>query len=245
MKTEELCYEADGLSMIGHLAWDETATTPRPAVLVFPEAFGLGAHAKARAERIVSEFGYVALACDLHGDQKVFPDLGTMMPVLTALRGDIARVRARTRKALEALLRRREVDASRVAAIGFCYGGTLAYELALAGADIKAAVGFHSGLQVSAPQDAGQIKAKVLALIGADDPGVPPEDRAAFEAVLRAGKVDWQMTLYGGVVHSFTNPDADLLGKPDFLRYDAVADRRSWQQMRALFAEVLGESPTS
>jgi dienelactone hydrolase len=238
MKTETVRYEADDLQMVGHFAWDERASNPRPVVLVFPEAFGLGDHAKQRAERIASELGYAALACDLHGNQTVISDLAQVMPLLAPLRSEAAKVRARTVKALAAAVARPEVDARRVAAIGFCFGGTMSFELALTGADIRAAIGFHSGLQVTSPGDAKQIKGKVMALLGADDPGIPPEQRAAFETAMREGGVDWQMTLYGGVVHSFTNEHADRLGRPEFARYDAAADARSWEQMRDLLAEV-------
>ncbi|HEY2049258.1 MAG TPA: dienelactone hydrolase family protein [Caulobacteraceae bacterium] len=238
MKTESIRYEADGLHMVGHFAWDERAPGPRPAVLVFPEAFGLGDHAKQRAERLASEFGYAALACDLHGEQAVITDLAQVMPLLGPLRSDAGKVRARTVKALEALVARPEVDARRVAAIGFCFGGTMSFELALSGADIRAAIGFHSGLQVTSPGDAKQIKGKVMALLGADDPGIPADQRAGFETMLREAGVDWQMTLYGGVVHSFTNEQADRMGRPEFARYDAGADRRSWKQMSDLMAEV-------
>lgn len=238
MKTESIHYQADGLTMIGHLAYDETVSGPRPAVLVFPEAFGLGDHAKSRAERIATELGYAAMACDLHGEQKVISALDQVMPLLQPLRTEAAKVRARTVNALQALVARPEVDASRVAAIGFCFGGTMSYELALTGAAIKAAVGFHSGLSVTSPGDAKQIKAKVLALLGADDPSIPAEAREAFGKMLSAGGVDWQVTVYGGVVHSFTNKHADRLGRPDFARYDAKTDARSWEQMSDLFTEV-------
>ncbi|HSZ49945.1 MAG TPA: dienelactone hydrolase family protein [Caulobacteraceae bacterium] len=238
MKTESIRYQADGLEMIGHFAWDDRAAGPRPAVLVFPEAFGLGEHAKQKAERLASELGYAALACDLHGEQKVISDLAQVMPLLGPLRSDATKVRARTAKALEALTARPEVDPRRVAAIGFCFGGTMSFELALSGADLRAAIGFHSGLQVTSPGDVKQIKGKVMALLGADDPGVTADQRTAFEATMREGGVDWQMTLYGGVVHSFTNEQADRLGRPEFARYDASADRRSWKQMSDLLAEV-------
>jgi dienelactone hydrolase len=238
MKTETLAYEADGLEMLGHFAWDETASGPRPVVLVFPEAFGLGDHAKGRAERIVTELGYAALACDLHGGQSVIGELATVMPLLAPLRSEAAKVRARTVNAMQAAIARPEVDAGKVAAIGFCFGGTMSYELALTGADLKAAIGFHGGLAVTSPGDVGQIKAKVMALLGADDPGIPAEARAGFEALMRQGGVDWQMTVYGGVVHSFTNEHADAMGMPDFARYDARADARSWAQMSDLLAEV-------
>jgi dienelactone hydrolase len=238
MKTESVHYEADGLKMIGHLAYDETISGSRPAVLVFPEAFGLGDHAKSRAERIASEFGYVGMACDLHGEQKLVTQIDQVMTLLQPLRTDAAKVRARTVKALDALVGRPEVDAGRVAAIGFCFGGTMSFELALVGADIKAAVGFHSGLHVTSPDDAKQVRAKVLALLGADDPSIPAEAREAFSEMLNEGGVDWQITVYGGVVHSFTNKHADRMGRPDFARYDAKADARSWRQMSDLLAEA-------
>lgn len=240
MKTESIHYQADGLDMIGHLAWDETATGPRPGVLVFPEALGLGEHAKGKAERIARELGYVALACDLYGGQTVVTQMEQVMQLLQALRSDATKVRARAGSALAALTARPEVDAGRIAAIGFCFGGTMSYELALTGADIKAAVGFHSGLVVTSPGDAKQIKGKILALLGADDPSIPPEQRDGFIKMLSEAGIDWQMTLYGGVVHSFTNPQADRLGRPEFARYDAKADARSWKQMADLFAEVFG-----
>lgn len=238
LKTEQLRYEADNLSMVGHLVWDDGVDQPRPGVLVFPEAFGLGDHAMGRAERLASEFGYIALACDLHGDGRVIDALDEVRPLLAQLHASSDKVRDRVCKPLEALAARPEVDPGRIAAIGFCYGGTMSYELALAGADLKAAIGFHSGLEVTSPQDCGKIKGKVMALIGADDPRITPEQRTAFEAMLRAGGVDWQMHLFGGVVHSFTNPQVDSMGMPDFLRYDAVADDRSWKHMAMLLEEV-------
>src|SRR5262245_11201536 len=122
MKTDVVRYEADGLAMVGHLAWDETAQTKRPGVLVFPEAFGLGPHAKSRAERLASELGYVALACDLHGEQRIIGDLDAVRATLQPLRSDAARVRARARNALDALTRQPQVDATRVAAMGYCFG---------------------------------------------------------------------------------------------------------------------------
>lgn len=237
MTSETLRYGADGLTMVSHLYLPSGASGPRPGVLVFPEAFGLGDHAKGRAQRLAG-LGYVALACDLHGDGALIPNLEEVMPLINGLREAPAKMRARAGAALAALTARPEVDASRTASIGYCFGGTMSFELARAGADVKAVVGFHSGLATVAPDDAKNIRARVLACIGADDPGIPPEQRAEFENEMRAGGVDWQLHLYGGVVHSFTNPDADRLGRPEFARYDAKADARSWASMIALFDEV-------
>jgi dienelactone hydrolase len=236
MSVVPLPYQADGLAMIGELHVDETRPGGRPGVLVFPEAFGLGEHAKGRAARLAA-LGYAALACDLHGDGRVIDDLDTAMPLIRALRAAPDHTRARARGALDALTAQPTVDATKVAAIGFCFGGTMALELARSGAAIAGAVGFHSGLGTVVPEDARNIRGKVLVCIGADDPGIPAEQRAAFEEEMRAGRVDWRLHLYGGVVHSFTEPNADARGRPG-LRYDAGADARSWAEMRAFFDEI-------
>jgi dienelactone hydrolase len=218
----------------------ETEARQRPGVLVFPEAFGLGAHALSRAERL-AQMGYVALACDLHGDRRNIMDLQEVMTVVGALRAQVVRIRARALAGLNELSKRAEVDPGKIAAIGFCFGGTMALELARSGANVAAVVGFHSGLATVAPQDACNIKGKVLVCLGGDDAGIPFDQRKAFEEEMRAGKVDWQMNVYGGVVHSFTNPDAHKAGRPEQLRYDAKADARSWREMHALLEEVFAK----
>ena len=237
MTSEILRYQADGLSMESHLYLPRDVSTPRPGILVFPEAFGLGDHAKSRAERLAA-LGYVALACDLHGEGRLLTNLEEVMGALAPMRADATPTRTRALGGFNALEARPEVDTSLIASIGFCFGGTMSLELARSGADIRGVVGFHSGLATPAPQDAANIKARILVCIGADDPAIPPEQRADFEEEMRAGKADWEMHLYGGVVHSFTNPDAAKLGRPEFARFDASADSRSWASMIALFEDI-------
>ncbi len=238
MQTETLTYEADGLTMKSQL-FMQPASGPRPAVLVFPEAFGISEHAISRAKRL-AELGYVALACDLHGDGRLVDELEPAMALLKPLFADPSKTRARAGGGLEALLARPEADASRVAAIGFCFGGTMALELARSGADVKAIVGFHSGLGTAAPKsDAKAIKGRVLVCIGADDPMIKPDDRATFAAEMGEAGVDWQMHLYGNTVHSFTNKAAGRRNMPDAIRYSAEADARSWAAMQELFAETI------
>ncbi|HYY31845.1 MAG TPA: dienelactone hydrolase family protein [Chthoniobacterales bacterium] len=238
MHTEVVTYEADGLSMRGHLYVDGGGSG-RPGVLVFPEAFGLSEHAKLQAERL-AHLGYVSLACDLHGEGELMSDREGALTIVRELRNDPARIRARAIGGLQVLRLRPEADPSRIAAIGYCFGGTMALELARGGGDIVGVVGFHSGLATVAPQDARNIKGKILVCIGADDPSIPVDQRIAFEKEMRDGGVDWQMNIYGGVVHAFTSPAADQLGRPDFARYDAKAAARSWAEMRAFFVEVFG-----
>jgi dienelactone hydrolase len=224
--------------MVGHFAADDTITGPRPGVLVCHEGSGLDDHAKGRAERLAG-LGYSAFALDYFGAGKP-PPRGETMERLGPLMGDPERTRAIATAGLDVLLAQPETDGRRVAATGYCFGGTMALEMARVGADLRAVVGFHSGRATSRPEDARNIKASILVCIGADDPFVPPEQRAAFEQEMRDGGVaDWRMELYGGVVHSFTNPSATGAEMPG-IRFHEPSDRRSWQSMLHLFDERFG-----
>jgi dienelactone hydrolase len=236
LRTEDIAYEGDGLQLLGHLVVDDARTGRRAAVLVCHEGGGLDDHAKGMARRL-AEMGYVAFALDYHGEGKPLPS-EAMMDRLGPLMGDNERIRALGRAGLDVLLAQSDVDQGRVAAIGFCFGGTMALELARAGTDLKAVVGFHSGLQTSRPEDAKDIKGKVLVMIGAEDPIIPPEQREAFEAEMRGGDVDWRMNVYGGAAHSFTNPNAGAMGMPG-IEYHAPTAERSWRAMVDLFQEAL------
>jgi dienelactone hydrolase len=121
--------------------------------------------------------------------------------------------------------------------MGYCFGGGAVLELARSGADLSGVVSFHGNLDTSNPADAKQVKAKLLVLHGANDPNVPPAQVAAFEDEMRAAGVDWQLVVYSGAVHGFTNP-ANASDPSTGLAYDARADRRSWQAMRAFFDET-------
>jgi dienelactone hydrolase len=211
---------------------------PRAAVLVFPEAYGLNTHALNRSAKL-AELGYVALACDLHGDGLVIEDLSAAIKRLDPLYTDPSRTRARALAGYRFLTERREVDGRRIGAIGFCFGGTMGLELARAGTDVKAVVGFHSGLATNAAAaPPGSIVARILVCIGADDPFIPAAQRAAFEAEMRAAHADWQMNIYANTVHSFTNPAASNAHRPDAVRYSAETDGRSWRAMQSHFTEA-------
>jgi dienelactone hydrolase len=238
MQNEVITYEADGLTFKSQLFF-EPAAQPRAGVLVFPEAFGLSEHAISRAKRLAG-MGYVALACDIHGDGQFIIDLNEAIGKLQPLYADTSRMRARAQSALMALSQRKEADSSKIASIGFCFGGTISLELARSGADIRSVVGFHSGLSTTAPKtDAKASRARILVCIGADDPFISPQERTTFESEMRDAGVDWQMHLYGGTVHSFTNVEAEKRGKPEAMRYSAEADARSWAAMQELFGETL------
>lgn len=233
--TSSISYEFDGTTMIGHLAVPDGAGA-HPAVLVAHEGPGLDVHAKTKANRL-ADAGYVAFALDYHGGGQRLPDMGAVMARLGPLMADPARVRALGAAGLDVLLAQPQVDPARVAAIGYCFGGTMALELARAGTDLRAVVGFHSGLATTRPEDAANIRAKVLVCIGTEDPLIPAAQRTDFETEMRAGAIDWRMNLYGGAAHSFTNPDAAQAGIPG-IAYDQITDERSWRAMLDLFTEV-------
>jgi dienelactone hydrolase len=237
IKTSVLNYEADGVRMMGYLALDDARVGARPAVLIAPEAPGLDDYNRERCRRM-AEIGYVALALDFHGEGFVFTDRERMTANLQAFMAEPLRIRARAEAALAALKSQSSVDATRVAAIGYCFGGTIVLELARGGADLKAVVAFHAGLSTTRPQDAKQIKSAVLVCNGADDPIVPAEQRRAFEQEMTAAKVDWRLYLYGGAGHAFTRRGSDALGLAGF-GYNKAANERSWRAMLDLFSETL------
>lgn len=237
METREIEYQADGMRAVGYLALPD-GTDQRPGVLVCHEGPGLDDHARGRARRLAEELGYVAFALDYIGDGQRLSDMQDVMARLGPLMSDPIKTRAHGQAGLDQLLAQDRVDPSRVAAIGFCFGGTMSLELARGGADLKAVVGFHSGLATARPADAGSITPKVLACIGAEDPMVPAEQRAAFEQEMQAAGADWQLLVYGGAGHSFTNPQASAMGLPG-VEYHEPTDQRSWAAMLHLFAETL------
>jgi len=180
MRTEDIEYHADGARLVGYLAVDDRKPGKRPGVLVAPEGGGLVELTKSIARRL-AEAGYAAFAMDYYGDGQPLADMNDVMPKIIAFMAEPSTIRARAAEALAVLARQPECDAGRLAAIGYCFGGTTVLELARSGADLKAVVGFHSGLGTTRPGDASQIKAKVLACIGYHDPIIPAEQRLAFE----------------------------------------------------------------
>ena len=229
----DITYDIQGRSYSGYLA-DGSGGKPSPGVLVIHEANGLGPHARAKAD-MLAQAGYVAFAADLFGEK--VETLEQAMGFVGQLSADWAELRARCAGSLDVLRRQSNVDSSRLAAIGFCFGGSAALELGRSGADLRAIVGLHSGLKTARPEDTAAIKARLLLCLGDADPLIPSEVRDGFMDNVRDAKLDAQMLLFSGVGHSFTNPDAEAFGVAG-CHYDATADRRSWAAMLALFDEA-------
>jgi len=231
-----LSYSVGSARFTGYVA-DGSGGRQVPGVLVAHEGGGfLTNHPKERAE-MLAELGYVTLALDLFGDPR--PNMDEARAIVQQLRSDLPALRTRVKTALDLLKQQPNVDPRRIAAIGFCFGGTAVLELARSGADLACTVGFHASLATSMPAVAQAIRGKVLVCQGDMDPIITAEQRDTFALEMSRAGVDWQMHLYGGVGHSFTNPYIDAWKIPGFA-YDAPADQRSWRAMRDLFSEVFG-----
>ncbi len=222
----------------GYLAYDDAVRERRPGVLVVHEWYGLNDYAKKRAEQVAG-LGYVAFAVDMYGKGVVTDDPKRAGELAGQVRGKPV-LRERIVAALETLKRQERVDPQRIAAMGYCFGGTTALQLAYTGADVAGVVSFHGSLTPPQEEDMRRIKAKVLVLHGADDPMVPPEMVNAFEKAMREAKADWQLIAYGGAVHSFTNPNSGRAGI-EGVGYNEKADRRSWEHMKLFFEEIFGK----
>lgn len=238
MATKTVEYKQGDRKLRGLLAHDEALRGERPGIVVFHEWWGCNAFARKRAE-LLADHGYVALAADLYGEGAQATDRETAAKWCGELFADRKVLLARAQAGLDALLSSGLVDSQRTAAIGFCMGGTTALQLALAGADLAAAVSFHGGLAGVAADPQGRCKAALLVLHGADDPFITPSDIAAFQESLRKAQLDWQMVYYGSALHSFTNPDAK--GQVPGAVHHQLSDQRSWQHMRMFFDERFGK----
>lgn len=232
---EEIEYSHDGESLTGYLAVDTSHAGPRPGVLVVHEWWGLNDYVIERA-RMLAELGYVAFAADMYGSGKVTEHPPQAQEWMRAIAGNVEAWRARADAGLAVLRQQPGVDDTDLAAIGYCFGGATVMQLAYSGAEIDAVVSFHGSLPLPGDGQGETIKASVLAAHGEADGFVPDERVQAFQAAMEAAGVDWQMAIYGGARHGFTNPNADQYGLEN-VAYDALADERSWALMKAFLDE--------
>lgn len=235
--TETIDYKQGDTALEGFLAYDDSSSTKRPGVLIVHQWEGITDYEKMRA-KMLAEMGYVAFCADIYGKNNRPKTVQEAGAIAGKFRGsDRSLLRARVNAGLDELKRNPLVDTHRVAAIGYCFGGTTVLELARSGAELNGVVSFHGGLDSPNPADGKKIRCKILVLAGADDPFQTPENLAAFEKEMRDAHVDWQITFYGGAVHAFTQPGVDQANIPG-AKYNERADKRSWQAMKEFFAEI-------
>ncbi|MBU0655916.1 MAG: dienelactone hydrolase family protein [Gammaproteobacteria bacterium] len=235
VKSEAVEYEYEGTKLTGYLYYDDAKTDKRPGVMVVHEWWGLNDYAKKRAE-MLAELGYVAFAADMYGDNKVTDKPDQAREWMTEVTSDVDAWRGTALAGLEQLKKSDKVDAEKLAAVGYCFGGGTILQTAYSGtSDLDGVVSFHGSLP-SAP-DGTEINTKVLAFHGNADAMVPADTVNKFEAQMEKSGADWQFVAYGGARHAFTNPDAGKYGVEN-LKYDEKADKRSWAEMQDFFEEI-------
>lgn len=239
---EEVGYQSGGTEFKGYLAYDDQVKGKRPGVLVVHEWWGHNDYVRERA-RMLAKLGYTALALDMYGDGKQANHPDDAGKFATAVRSNMPEAEQRFRAALALLRTHPTVEAERVAAIGYCFGGGIVLEMARRGVDLDGVVSFHGSLGTGNPAKPGQVKARVLVLNGADDPFAKPEQIAAFKKEMEQADVDYRFIDYPGAKHAFTNPEADRFGE-EFgmpLAYNAEADKQSWAEMQRFFENIFKE----
>jgi dienelactone hydrolase len=232
-------YKQGDTVLEGVVAWDAAGPAKRPGVLVVHDWMGVTADTKKRLDEL-ARAGYVAFAADIYGKGVRPANAKEAGATAGKYKGDRKLMRARVMAGLDELLRQPHVDPARIAAIGFCFGGTTAMELAWGGAPVAGIVLFHAGLDAPNPADGKNVKAKVLALQGGDDPFVKPEDEGAWVQALRSAGADWQLVKYGGAVHAFTVVGAGN-DPSKGAAYDARAEKRAFRAMADFFAEIFAK----
>lgn len=233
--TQTVRYQSEGQAFACQLLYDEADTSPRPGLLMAPNWMGVSAGAVDIARQVAAR-GYVVLVADVYGEQLRPQGMDEAGAAMMTVKGKPA-LRQRLLAALDTLKAQPGIplDSSRLAVFGFCFGGHCALELARAGAPVKAAVSFHGTLDNTNPAEARNIQGSVLVLDGAADPFVPRSQLSEFAEEMGAAGVDWQLISYGGAVHSFTDPQANIPGK---MQYDAKVSRRAFAAMYDLLDEV-------
>jgi dienelactone hydrolase len=230
-----LDYSHGTLPLRGFLARSLPRDEPTPGVLVAPEWWGANAYVQQRALQLARR-GYIALAIDMYGDGRTTADANTATALARDTRtGPLARERATC--ALDLLRCQPGVDPARLAAVGFCFGGSVVLELARAGADLRGVASFHGSLATPIPAQRETLKASILVLHGADDTFVSDDELRNFSEEMRAADADWQLFSYGSALHSFSNPSADVAAIPG-VSYDARSERRSWQAFESFLDEI-------
>ena len=236
IKTDATEYKDGATSCEGYFAYDDAKPGKSPGVLIVHEWGGLGDYVKHRA-RMLAELGYVAFGCDIFGKGVRATTMEDCAKISEPFYKDRGLTKRRARLGLDQLLAHPRVDTSKVAAIGYCFGGMVALDIVREQMPVNGIVSFHGQLMTPAP--AKKVTAKVLVLHGAVDPVVPPAEVAAFEKEMEEAGADWQLVAYGGAKHTFTNFNlpTDLPGPA---AYNEKADKRSWRAMQDFFKEVLG-----
>src|SRR4051812_5716465 len=236
VKSEPIAYKQDTTALEGLLVYDASAKGKLPGIVLFPDWMGMTDLARQYGER-VAKLGYVVLVADVYGKNVHPKDMKEASAVSGMYKNDRPLMQARAKAALDQLLKSPRIDVSKTAAMGFCFGGGVALELARSGADLDGVVSFHGNLDTPHPEMAKNIKGKVLVLHGADDPFVTQDQVKAFQDEMRSAKTDWALVQYGNAVHGFTNPNAGTDNSKG-MAYNPEAANRAFLAMQDFYQEI-------
>ncbi|RMG34914.1 MAG: dienelactone hydrolase family protein [Gammaproteobacteria bacterium] len=239
IRSKAVSYQDEDVPLTGYLYWDDAIEGKRPGVLVVHEWWGLNDYARKRA-RMLAELGYVAFAADMYGNGQVTDKPDQARDWMQEVTADVEGWRHRAGLGLQQLVASGLADEERLAAIGYCFGGATVLQMAYDNAPVKGVVSFHGALPAAPEEAKGRIAPQILVLHGYADRFVSPEVVANFRNKLEEAGARWEMDTYGGARHGFTNPDAGRYGI-DNLKYDPVADERSWSRMQLFFDEIFGD----
>jgi dienelactone hydrolase len=232
-------YTANNVALKGYIAYDNSLKEKRPAIIVVHEWWGVTDYPKKRAEMLAS-LGYVAFAVDMYGDGKVADNPGDAQKFAGESTKDLSLLKAKFTAAIELLKKNEHVDSTRIAAIGYCYGGGVVLNMARAGIDLKGVVSFHGSLATTTPAEKGNVKAKILVCNGGADKFISENDIKNFKQEMKAADVDFKFLSYKGALHAFTNPAATELGKKFNMpiAYNESGDKKSWKEMRRFLKTI-------
>jgi dienelactone hydrolase len=238
--TKTVPYRHNGVTLEGYLAYDDAAKGKRPGVLIVHEWWGLNDYARRRAEQLAA-MGYQAFALDMYGKGKVTQHPNQAGEWMKQINQNIDTWRNRALAGLEVLIKAPNTDKKRIAAIGYCFGGATVQQLAYGGADLKGVASFHGSLIPPTNIRASDVNAKIMINHGSADPFIKPAQVQNYLTAMEQSGLDWQVIIYSGAKHSFTNPAADKVGMPA-LSYNKAADHRSWRHMKMFFDEIFGKN---
>jgi dienelactone hydrolase len=240
IKTQEIKYTAGNANLKGFLAYDESISEKRPGILVVHEWWGHNEYARSRAIKL-AKLGYTAFAIDMYGEGKLAEHPSDASKFMQAAFKDFDAASARFDKAKKILQSHKTVDSSRIASIGYCFGGAVSLRMAQRGSDLDGVVAFHGALPIEPDNSKGKITASILVVNGSKDSFLKPEAVASFTQAMFQANADFNYINFAGVAHSYTNPKADEIGKkfniPN-LKYNKEADDRSWLAMQRFFDRI-------
>jgi dienelactone hydrolase len=236
---KEVTYTAGGTTLKGYIAYDDAIKGKRPGVLVVHEWWGNNEYARKRATMLAG-LGYTALALDMYGEGKQAHHPDEAAKFAGELAKNLPLAKARFESAMKLLQQQKNVDATNIAALGYCFGGSVVLQMARLGENMKGAVSFHGGLATETPAEPGKVRARIISFTGTADPMIPAEQVAAFKQEMEKAGANYKVVTFPGAKHSFTNPAADEYGR-EFklpLAYDAAADKASWKETQSFLADI-------